>query len=59
MNKTENHGTIGTNDVWFRCPYCGRKIIRLLPDTRAVNLVLYCRLCKQEIIANIPNESAP
>lgn len=42
------------------CPACGRgKVLRLLPNTEARNLVVHCKMCKQESIVNIPSVPAP
>lgn len=39
---------------YLRCPSCGaRNIQRVLPETRADNLQVYCRRCKRELIVNI------
>lgn len=42
------------------CPACGRaKVLRLLPDTEARNLVVHCKVCKKESIVNISSVPAP
>lgn len=39
---------------YLGCPYCGAgKLLRILPQTKAVNLQVYCRRCKRELIVNI------
>ena len=46
--------------VQLICPKCGRgKILRLVPTSTAKDLVIYCRVCKQESIVNISSEPAP
>lgn len=42
------------------CPKCGRgKVIKLLPTTVVKDLEVYCKICKQPSIVNIPAEPAP
>lgn len=39
---------------WLPCPACGNpKLLKFRPDTRAKNLVVYCKWCKKENIINI------
>lgn len=40
---------------WVPCPYCRRnqRLLRVLPDTEARSLQVYCRDCKRELILNI------
>lgn len=40
---------------WVKCPFCGKKIMKALPDTRAYNVLVYCRGCKRELLANGEN----
>ena len=35
------------------CPYCGKKLLRVTPDTEAEALPVQCRQCKRELILNI------
>ncbi len=36
------------------CPFCGgHKLLKILPNTEARGLVLYCRKCKRELIVDI------
>ena len=30
---------------WYCCPQCGKKLLKVYPDTRAQNLHLYCKRC--------------
>lgn len=40
------------------CPLCGRPTQhRVLPQTKAVNLPIWCKLCRQESIVNIQSLS--
>lgn len=39
---------------WVLCPICGGKTrTKIRPDTEAKNLPILCRLCKNEIVADI------
>lgn len=44
-----------TKDGWVRCPVCKRNkhLLRIVPETEARNLLVYCRDCKAEIVLNI------
>ena len=35
------------------CPYCGGKLQRISPATRAERLPAWCRKCKREILIDI------
>lgn len=39
---------------WYCCPYCGKKLFPVEPDTTAHNLPHKCRACKHELKVNIP-----
>ena len=42
------------------CPACGKhKVLRLLPNTSAKDLAVYCKRCNKESIVNISPEPAP
>ena len=47
------------NNGWLLCPYCRRKLLRVLPDTTARNLPVYCRKCSHESVVNISQVPAP
>ena len=54
----QNHppcDTIRVENGYLVCPYCGknRRVLRILPETRAEHLQLYCRTCRREFIVNI------
>lgn len=39
---------------YLGCPYCGAgRLLKVLPETQAENLQVYCRKCKRELIVNI------
>lgn len=60
MNSKKECGKIKTNQEWLLCPACGRgKVLRLLPDTRATDLIVHCKVCKKESVVNIPFVPAP
>ena len=50
-------GRIYSSRPWLCCPVCGARINKLLPQTEAKNLVVYCKKCRRESIVNI--ESVP
>ena len=35
------------------CPYCGKKLVKLLDDTVCNNLPVWCNLCKRELVLKI------
>lgn len=37
---------------WILCPECGKRLIRLNPNTRFCNLPVFCKRCKKEYIMN-------
>lgn len=42
------------------CPVCGKhKVLKLLPETRAENLSVFCKRCGKESIVNISQEPEP
>ena len=42
------------------CPACRKgKVLKLLPQTSATNLPVYCKVCRQESIVNISPEPEP
>lgn len=50
---------ININQGWLLCPHCRRKLVKLLPETSANNLVVFCRKCGHESIVNISPAPAP
>lgn len=60
MNNQKKCGKIQTSDGWFLCPKCGRgKVLKLLPTTAVTDLEVYCKICKQKSVVNIPKEPEP
>ena len=58
MQMQETCVKIEIKDGWLICPRCHRqKLLKLLPDTEAKRLVVYCKHCRQESIVNIEPES--
>ncbi len=42
---------------WVLCPHCGRgKVLHLRPGTRAVQLEVYCRRCRQSSVIRLDEE---
>ena len=42
------------------CPVCRRqKLIPLLPTTRCTDVVVYCKICRAELVLNIPLVPVP
>ena len=48
-------GKLIVKDGWVMCPVCkrNRRLLRVEPETQALDLPVYCRDCKREIILNI------
>ena len=38
---------------FFRCPFCGAKLLRSAQATEAEHLPVWCRNCKREILIDI------
>lgn len=57
MKLNENHGKMLTvRNGQIICPHClQNRLVQIKPDTKAVNLTLYCRRCKREITVNVNN----
>ncbi len=54
------YGKIRTNPGWLKCPACGKhKVLRLLPNTTAKDLPVFCKRCGKETFVNITLEPAP
>ena len=55
LTTPKEDNRINANKRWLMCPSCGRgKVLCMLPDTRVLNLPVYCKVCKKESIVNIP-----
>lgn len=55
MQGALNCGKLVVKDGWIMCPVCNqnRKTIRILRETEAKSLPVYCRKCGTELILNI------
>lgn len=56
MQKLKEPVTLSVdNRGWITCPYCrkNRRLMRVLPETTALNLEVYCRSCRQRLVLNI------
>ncbi len=47
-------GKLSIKNGWVTCPLCGKgKVIKLLENTKAKNLIVFCKVCGAESIVNI------
>ena len=56
MQTQRNSDTILTGrDGFLVCPNCrsNKRLMKILPDTTAANVVAFCRICKAENIVDI------
>lgn len=53
MQVKATNAKLIAKDGWLRCPRCGQKVLRLMPETQATALPVYCKHCKTETIVNI------
>ena len=54
LQKIQCCGIVKLSQGWLICPACGRgKVLRLLPKTECKELLVYCKVCKQESVVNI------
>ena len=62
MNPPEPHNgqayieyDLRTGQKWAHCPYCGKKAIKILPETKIHNMPYKCRgsNCRKEFIVNV------
>lgn len=52
-------GKLSTRNGWLLCPVCGKgKVLKLLSDTHAENLVVHCKQCGRESTVNIVSACA-
>ena len=48
---------ITVKDGWVICPRCDRqRVLRVLPSTRATDLVVYCKHCRSESLISLEPE---
>lgn len=40
-------------DGWYCCPYCGKKLFPVGPDSKAANIPYRCKACKHDFKVNI------
>lgn len=44
---------------WILCPVCGKgKVLHVLPGTRAVELEVFCRRCRQRSVIDVAGPKA-
>lgn len=53
LTDVKNAVKLAIKDGWISCPGCGRHLLRVLPDTEADRLPVYCRGCRTEILLQI------
>lgn len=47
--------TFPDGNRWAVCPYCGKKVLKILPETRIENLTMKCRgsNCKKDFYVTV------
>ena len=50
---------ISAEQKWLTCPKCGKRLLKVLPKTSALNLPLFCWKCRTETVVNIPIQPEP
>ena len=54
MQVAEKRDKLVVKDGWLICPACRRsKVLKVLSNTRAENLVVHCKKCGRESVVNI------
>ena len=55
MKSETSHAKLAVKNGWITCPCCRRnkRLMRVLPETRARSLEVFCRDCKSTIILDI------
>lgn len=54
MKNAPKSDKLTAKNGWLICPACGRgKVLKLNPETRAVDLTVFCKVCGTESIVNI------
>jgi hypothetical protein len=56
LHNSPAYDIINAEQKWLTCPCCGKRLLKVLPDTSARNLLLFCRKCKAETLVNIPTQ---
>lgn len=50
----ERRGKLVVKDGWGICPACHQgKVLKVRQDTRAENLIVFCKKCGRESVVNI------
>lgn len=55
LKSVQNSDRLSVKNGWISCPFCKRnhRLMRVLPETQARNLEVFCRDCKSTIILDI------
>ena len=55
MKSVQNSARLAVKNGWISCPCCKRnhRLMRVLPETQARSLEVFCRDCKSTIILDI------
>ena len=55
LKNVQNSARLAVKNGWISCPCCRRnkRLMRVLPETRARSLEVFCRDCKSTIILDI------
>ena len=55
MKSVQNSARLAVKNGWISCPCCKRnhRLMRVLPETQARSLAVFCRDCKSTIILDI------
>lgn len=54
LNSEEIRGKLEIKGGWVICPLCGKgKVLKLLENTKAKKLIVFCKVCGAESVVNI------
>ena len=54
LHSKEIRGKLEIKSGWVICPLCGKgKVLKLSENTKAKNLIIFCKVCGAESIVNI------
>ena len=55
LKSVQNSARLAVKNGWISCPGCkrSRRLMRVLPETQARSLEVFCRDCKSTIILDI------
>lgn len=60
MQTQKESDKLVVRNGWLMCPCCGKgKVLKILRNTIARDLPVYCRRCGQESIVNIDESLSP